>query len=73
MYSYSGQELISHFLVSNRIFSALARWLFDLLGIPFLINTELLVLAGILFLTIAWFVLFKFITNSNKQKNGFFN
>lgn len=71
VYSYSGQELISHFLVSNRIFSALARWLFDLLGIPFLINTELLVLAGILFLTIAWFVLFKFITNLNKQKMDF--
>ena len=52
VYSYSSQELISHFLLSNRIFSALARWIFDILGINFIINTELLVLAGILFLVI---------------------
>lgn len=73
VYSYNTQELISHFLVSNRIFSALARWIFDILRIPFDINTEILVLAGILFLTIAWFVLFKFIVNLKKQEMNILN
>jgi membrane protein len=73
VYSYSSQELISHFLVSNRIFSALARWIFDILGINFIINTELLVLAGILFLTIAWFILFKFISKLKKHEMNIFS
>lgn len=72
VYSYSSQELISHFLVSNRIFSALARWIFDILGINFIINTELLVLVGIVFLTIAWFILFKFIVNLKKHEMNIF-
>lgn len=70
--TYSSQELISHFLVSNRIFNALARWIFNILRIPFAINTELLVLAGILFLTVAWFILFKFIGNLKKREMSIF-
>lgn len=73
VYSFSSQELVSHFLLSNRIFSALSRWIFDTLRIPFIINTELLVLVGILFLTIAWFVLFKFIINLKKQERNILN
>ena len=72
VYSYDSQELISHFLVSNRIFSALARWIFDILKTPFYINMEILTIIGILCLTTSWFVLYKFVVNLKKYKISFF-
>mgnify|MGYP000186503084 CR=1 FL=1 len=74
VYSYDSQELISHFLLSNRIVSALARWIFDVLRIPLLVNMKILSIIGILFLATAWFILYKFIIRiSNKQNNIFYN
>lgn len=74
VYSYSSQELISHFLVSNRIFSALIRWIIQILNIPFYVGLELLTILGILSITSAWFILYKFIINlCKKDKNIFFN
>lgn len=74
VYSYSSQELISHFLVSNRIFSALVRWVIQVMDIPFYMGLELLTLLGIFSLTFAWFILYKFIINlKNKNRNVFYN
>lgn len=74
VYLYDSQELISHFLLSNRIVSALARWIFDVLRIPLLVNMKILSIIGILFLATAWFILYKFIIRiSNKQNNIFYN
>ena len=33
VYSFNSQDLISNFLCSNRIFSALTRWVFEILNI----------------------------------------
>lgn len=63
VYSYSSQELISHFLVSNRIFSALIRWIFEAIHMPFNFGLELLTLIGISSMAIAWFILYKFVAN----------
>lgn len=71
VYSYDSQELISHFLVSNRIFSALARWIFDILKTPFYINMEILTIIGILCLATSWFVLYKFVVRLKKYKTSF--
>lgn len=63
VYSYSSQELILHFLVSNRIFSALVRWIFEIVNMPFYLGMEILTALGIVSLTTAWFILYKFIIN----------
>lgn len=74
VYSYSSQELISHFLVSNRIFSALVRWIFEIVNMPFYLGMEILTALGIVSLTTAWFILYKFIINLKSQdRNNFYN
>ena len=40
VYLYDSQELISHFLLSNRIVSALARWIFDVLRLSLIHISE---------------------------------
>lgn len=72
VYSYDSQTQISHFLASNRIFSALARWISEILNISFVTNMKLLTLAGIVFLAIAWFILYKFVINMKKKQNDVF-
>ena len=74
VYAHDSQIQISHFLVSNRLFSALTRWISEILGISFFTNMKILSLAGILFLAISWFILYKFIINiRNKQFDIFYN
>lgn len=74
VYSFDNYELIIHFLLSNRLVSAFSKWIFHMLKIPFLINMEILSIAGILFLTISWFILYKFTVNkSNKHDDILFN
>ncbi len=70
VYSFSSQDLISNFLCSNRIFSALARWVFEILNMPFYLGLEILTVVGIISLTLAWFILYEFVFNlQNKDKN----
>ena len=70
VYSFNSQDLISNFLCSNRIFSALARWVFEILNVPFYLGLEILTAVGIVSLTLSWFILYKFVFNlQNKDKN----
>lgn len=69
IYAYDSSALIINFLLSNRLISALTVWISDILNIPFFINMKILTILGIVFLTVSWFILYKFITKLNNKPN----
>lgn len=74
VYAHDANMQIIHFLVSNRIFSALARWISMVLDIPFFTYMKLLNLAGVFFLAVSWFILYKFVVViTKKQRDIFYN
>ena len=74
VYAYDSTKLITNFLLSNRLISALAIWISNMLKIPFFINMKILTILGIIFLTISWFILYKFIIKiNNKQTDILYN
>lgn len=74
VYAHDSNIQITHFLVSNRIFSALARWIEMILDISFFTNMRILTLSGMLFLALSWFILYKFVViMEKKQKDIFYN
>lgn len=73
VYSHDSNIQIIHFLVSNRIFSALARLIEKILDISFFTNMRLLMLSGILFLALSWFILYKFVVVMQKKQKDIFN
>lgn len=74
VYAHDSNVQISHFLVSNRIFSALARWLSLVLDISFFTNMKILMISGMVFLAIAWFILYKFVIKMcNRERDIPFN
>lgn len=74
VYAHDANMQITHFLVSNRLFSALARWISMVLDIPFFTYMKLLNLAGVVFLAVSWFILYKFVVViTKKQSDVFYN
>lgn len=74
VYAHDANMQIKHFLVSNRIFSAFARWVSMVLDISFFKYMKLLNLAGVVFLAVSWFVLYKFVVIiKKKQSDVFYN
>lgn len=74
VYAHDANMQITHFLVSNRIFSALARWISMVLDISFFTYMKLLNLAGVGFLALSWFILYKFVVViTKKQSEVFYN
>lgn len=72
VYAHDANVQITHFLVSNRLFSAFARWLSMALDISFFTYMKLLALAGVIFLVTAWFILYKFVVVMKKKQNDVF-
>ena len=61
VYAYDSTKLITNFLLSNRLISALAIWISNMLKIPFFINMKILTILGIIFLTILWLFFYRYL------------
>lgn len=72
VYAHDTKVQITHFLVSNRIFSALIRWIYMVFNIPFFTGMRILMLSGVVFLALSWFILYKFVINMQKKENVIF-
>lgn len=74
LYSVGYHNYILHFLQSARFFSALELWISQILDISFLSNLKIMSFIGIILITVAWFILYKFILKLlNKEKSIYWN
>ncbi len=74
LYSYGYNNYILHFLRSARFFSALELWISQLLNITFFTNLKIMSIIGIILITVAWFVLYKFVLKLiNNEKSVYCN
>lgn len=70
VYAYGYDYYANHFLLSNRMFSALILLIFKWLDIPLV--TELSVMGGVLtfIMALSWFILYKFVIKLIQKENS---
>ena len=72
LYASGYYDYMLHFLRSARFFSALELLVSRILDITLLTNLRIISIMGILFITIAWFVLYKFIIKLIKKEKSIY-
>lgn len=74
VYSTGWGEYIKTFLFSNRIFSAIAFWIADLLNMSINIAVLISSILAIVFFSIAWFLLYEYVIKLvRKEQDKWFN
>lgn len=72
LYASGYKDYMLHFLRSARFFSALELLVSRILDITLLTNLRIISIMGILFIAIAWFVLYKFIIKLIKKEKSIY-